>query len=322
MSWNQGIWGPGIGSVEAIELVTPDGELITASKEQNTDYYWAARGAGPGFFGVATRYHLKLYDLPKAIAYSSYFYPIGEVGVVARWLESIANKLAPNIELSLFMVSAPPDLAEKCKADGGKVCMVTATIFADSTEEAKSSLKPLDGCPIIDKCLSKTTSKPCDFEALFDASGALWPADHHNHVDAVFSNSKLADIFNAVRDHFLETPSPTTLIMFAIYTGPNIPAPLPDAAFSMSAHSYGGPWTMWTRPEDDDVNTQWHEKCVELLEPFVIGQYVGESDTVKYPQYVERSYTESKWKRLQELRRKYDPDGVFFNYSDGLSESS
>jgi FAD/FMN-containing dehydrogenase len=319
MSWNQGVWGPGVGSVEAVELVTPDGELITAGKGQNTDYYWAARGAGPGFFGVATRYHLNLYDLPKAIACSSYFYPIAQAGVVARWLESIASQLAANIELSLFLLSAPPELAEKCEADAGKVCTVTATIFADSAEEVKSALKPLDECPIIEKCLSKTIAEPSNFEALFDASGALWPADHRNHVDAVFSNSRLADLVNAVRDHFLKSPSPTTLIMFAIFTGPHIPAPLPDAAFSMSAHYYGGPWTMWKRPEDDEANTQWHEKCVELLAPFVAGQYVGESDIVKYRHHVQASYTESKWKRLQELRKKYDPEGVFFDYFEGLS---
>jgi FAD/FMN-containing dehydrogenase len=319
MSWNQGVWGTGIGSVEAVELVTPNGELITADKDQNTDYYWAARGAGPGFFGVATRYHLKLYDLPKTIASSSYFYPISEVGTVAQWLESIAGKLPPNIELSLFMLTAPPELAEKCKEDAGKLCTVTATIFADSMEEAKSSLKPLDDCPIISKCLSKTVAAPYNFEALFDASGALWPADLRNQVEATFSNSKLADIFNAQRDHFLKTPSPTTLIMFAIFTGPNIPAPLPDAAFSMSARYYGGPWTMWKKAQDDEANTQWHKKCLELLKPFVAGYYIGESDTVTYPHIVQASYTEGKWKRLQELRKKYDPDGVFFDYSEGLS---
>ncbi len=319
MSWNQGVWGTGIGSVEAVELVTPNGDIITADKNHNTDYYWAARGAGPGFFGVAIRYHLKLYDLPKAIASSSYYYPIGEVDTVAQWLESIASKLPPNIELSLFMLTAPPEIAEKCKADAGKVCMVTATIFADSMEEVKSSLKPLDDCPITAKGLSKTVAKPYDFEALFDGSGALWPADHRNRVEATFSDSKLADIFNALRDHFVKTPSPTTLIMFAIFTGPNIPAPLPDAAFSMSAHYYGGPWTMWTNAEDDEANMRWHKKCLDLLRPFVAGYYIGESDTVTYPDIVQASYTEGKWKRLQELRKKYDPDGVFFDYFDGLS---
>ena len=65
MAWNQGVWGPGVGSVEAIELVTPDGELITADKDQNTDYFWAARGAACGFFGVVVKYHLKIYPVAK-----------------------------------------------------------------------------------------------------------------------------------------------------------------------------------------------------------------------------------------------------------------
>lgn len=319
MSWNQGVWGPGVGSVEAVELVAPSGKMITADKDQNTDYYWAARGAGPGFFGVVTRYHLKLYDLPKAIASSTYYYPIGEVETVARWLESIAGHLPQNIELSLFMLTAPHDLAESTKADSGKVCMVTATIFADSMEEARSSLKPLDECPIIEKCLSKEVAKPCTFENLFDASGSLWPADHRSQVEATFSNSKLADLFHPLRQHFLTAPSRTSLIMFAIFTGPNVPAPLPDAAFSMSARYYGGPWTMWKEEKDDAANAQWHARCLELLKPFVAGYYIGESDTVTYPHMVRDSYSEAKWKRLQELRKRYDPEGVFFDYSQGLS---
>jgi FAD/FMN-containing dehydrogenase len=50
MSWNQGVWGHGVESVEKIEMVTADGELITADKDHNQDYFWAARGAGPGLF--------------------------------------------------------------------------------------------------------------------------------------------------------------------------------------------------------------------------------------------------------------------------------
>ena len=65
MSWNQGVWGYGNESVEAVELVTAEGKLITANENDNADYFWAARGAGYGFFGVATRFHLQLYPLPK-----------------------------------------------------------------------------------------------------------------------------------------------------------------------------------------------------------------------------------------------------------------
>lgn len=319
MSWNQGVWGPGIGSVEAIELVTPNGELITADKDQNTDYYWAARGSGPGFFGVAVRYHLKLYPLPKYITANSYSYHIGEAAPIAEWLGKTADKLPSNVELSLFLLAAPPELAEKCKADGGKICMVTATVFADSEEEAKSAVKLLEECPMMDKCLAKTQNEHVDFEKLFDMSGALWPAERRNQVEAIFSDSKPAELFAAIKDHYVSVPSPETLIMFAFFTGPNIPAPLPDAAFSMSAHLYGGPWTIWKEQTEDEANGKWHRQCLQLLKPFVVGHYVSESDTVTYPEHVKGAFSPRNYQRIEELRKKHDPDGVFFAFSDGFN---
>jgi hypothetical protein len=318
MAWNQGVWGPGVGSVEAVELVTPEGKLITASADENQDYYWAARGAGPGLFAVATRYHLKLYPLPKAIAASVYYYPYENLVEVAEWLGPLASKLPSKVELSLFILTAPPELAEKCKSSAGKVCMVTATVFADTPEEAKDAVKLLDSCPVIDKCLSKSIAQPTNFEALFDASGALWPGNMRNQVDALFSNAPVADLFKAVGSHFLKCPSPKTLIMFALFTGPNVPAPLLDTCFSMSAKLYGGPWTMWEQSDQDKENIAWHHETVQLLKPYLSGHYVSETDTVGHPDYLKASYKEANFKRLSELRKKYDPEGVFFNFSEGL----
>jgi FAD/FMN-containing dehydrogenase len=38
-----------------MEIVTPDGRIVQASKTENEDLFWAARGSGQGFFGVVTR---------------------------------------------------------------------------------------------------------------------------------------------------------------------------------------------------------------------------------------------------------------------------
>lgn len=319
MAWNQGVWGPGVGSIEAIEMVTADGELITASKDQNQDYFWAARGAGPGLFAVCLRYHLKLYPLPQHIAASVYFYPYDKIVEVAEWLGPLAKDLTNKVELSLFAVQAPPELAEQCKANNGKIALVTGTVFADSEEEAKTALAPLNDCPLIAQCLKKTVAEETDFEKLFDASGGLWPGDLRCKVDAMFFNASLADLFKVTKDHFVKVESPKTVLMFAIFTGKNVPAPLLDTAFSMSAKLYGGPWTMWDTESDDKKNGAWHEQCVNLLKPHVAGHYVSETDTVGHPDYVKKSYKEANFARLGELRKKYDPSGVFFSFSDGLS---
>ncbi|MBY0357890.1 MAG: FAD-binding oxidoreductase [Candidatus Obscuribacterales bacterium] len=319
MAWNQGVWGTGTESVEAVELVTPDGELITASAEQNNDYYWAARGAGCGLFAVAVRYHLKLYPLPKYITANSYSYPLDQAVPIADWLGQISHRLPNNVELSLFMLKAPPELAAKTKTSAGKICMVTATVFADSEEEARSAVKLLDECPSMSKCMAKVTNEHVNFEKLFDMSGSLWQADRRNHVEAMFSNSNAGKLFAAVKDHFLKVPSPESIIMFAFFTGPSVPAPLPDAAFSMSARLYGGPWTMWTEAKDDEANSKWHKKCIELLKPFVHGHYIGESDTITYPAHIKGAFLPRNYERLQKLRQKHDPDGVFFSFAEGLN---
>jgi FAD binding domain len=320
MSWNQGVWGPAVSSVEAIELVTPDGELITANANQNQDYFWAARGGSCGLFAVATRYHLRLYPLPKAIATSLYYYPYENMEDVCKWLGPLARQLPKNVELSFGILTAPPELADKCTASNGKLCCVSATLFADDEAEVHAALSLLDSCPVIDKCLSKSVEQPSNFEALFDASGALWPSGQRCRTDALFYDCALTDVAKAVKDHFLTTPSAKSLIFISVFTGKNVPVPTPqDAAFSMTGNLYGGPWTMWEKSADDNENKHWHEKCVQLLKPHIRGHYVAETNTVEHPDFAKASYKEANWQRLAQLRKKYDPEGVFFDFSSGLT---
>lgn len=317
MAWNQGVWGHGAGSVEAIEMVTAEGKKIVASEHENQDYFWAARGGGSGLFAVCTRYHLKLYPLPKAIHASSYTYPYESLSEVAAWLGPLTPKLGRNVELSIFIVQAPAELASKCKSSNGKVCMVTATVFADSAEEAKAARKPLDTCPILDKCLAKSLDQPKVFEELFDMSGSLWPGNLRCKVDALFSNASGKELLDSVQEHCLKA-SPKTIVMFAFFTGGHT-KPEFDGAFAIDAKIYGGPWTMWDDTADDKENIAWHEKCVNLLKPHICAHYVGETNTTGHNEFAKASYTEPSWERLKRLRARYDPEGVFFNYTDGLS---
>jgi FAD binding domain len=320
MSWNHGVWGPGVGSVEAIEIVDAKGKLITASATENLDYFWAARGAGPGFFGVAVRYHLKLHPLPRAITSSVYYYPYEQLVPIASWLGPLARRLPSNVELSLFAVQAPPDLAEKAAGSNGKVALVTATMFADSPDAARSTLAVLDTYPSLDQCLSQSVTKETNFTELFNASGALWPGNLRCKVDALFFNEPLADLCRVIKDHVLATPSPATVFMFAVFTGTNRPPATPhDAAFSATGELYGGPWTMWNAAADDAANISWHGKCLELLKPHVAAHYVGETDIVGHPEFAKLSYKSAAWERLKHLRKKYDPEGLFFDFSGGFS---
>src|SRR5262245_3684566 len=65
--WNSRLWGPACCSVIGMDIVTADGELVHADEYQNAELFWAARGAGPGFFGVVTRFDLNLKRRPQVM---------------------------------------------------------------------------------------------------------------------------------------------------------------------------------------------------------------------------------------------------------------
>ena len=318
MSWNQGVWGHGFENIEAIEMVNAKGEHIIASKTENPDYFWAACGSGPGMFAVATRYHLKLHEIPKAITASTWYYSINDMEKVGDWLSEEAKKLPPSVELSIWMLPAPEELKAKCADHKGKVCVVTASIFEDDFGLAQKAAEMIDKCPVIDKCLQKNVGEAVDFEKLFDFSGALWPEGLRCQVDSVFSNSKASEILEVAREHTENTPSDLTVVMWAIFTGPNIPEPQKDAAFSMSSKLYGGAWTMWKTPAEDEVNIAWHAKFMQIIEPQLNGHYLGETDLVDHPEFLKKAISGRNLEKIAELRKKHDPDGVFFNYTDGL----
>ncbi|MEO6846908.1 MAG: FAD-binding protein [Chthoniobacterales bacterium] len=322
LPWNPGVWGYACESLEAVELVTAEGKRITATKDENVDYYWAAKGTGFGFFGVALRYHLKLHPLPKAIHGSAYWYSLDDAEAVATWLGDNAKSFTKNIELSMFLLTAPPEMKAAAAKNGGKVCLVTATCFADTPTEAKTNLAAFKNSPVNDKCLSKTVDQPTNFEGLFDAAGPMWPPNIRCRPKSTFSNAKPQDLIGAMKEHFTKTPSEITVMLVGIFTGGSLPAPLPDAAVSIGGAVYAGLWTQWKDASDDAVNTEWYDQYATLIKPYVANYYIGESDQVRNPSETTGAFSSANFKKIADLRDKHDPDRVFFGYFDGLADKA
>lgn len=319
MSWNMGHWGPACLSVEAIEFVTADGKLVKASATEHPDLFWAGRGCGPGMFAVATRFHLKCYPLPKAIMSSNYFCSLDDLQEVVEEVTALGWMMPDFVELSIFLIKAPPELKEKCKNNNGKACMISATAFAQTFEEGVAALGVLEKGKFLHKCLSKSINNTTSFENLADISGVTWPERHRNLCENQCSNVKPVDLFIALRDKIIDAPSLKSVIVFCLSTGQhNLLQPYADIALSMDANSYGGIWTIWEQPEQDAINYKWHKECTDILKKFTSSHYIGETDIVEDNSRVQKSYSPEKWKRLEEIREKYDPDRVFFGFFGGL----
>ncbi|MBB4686378.1 FAD-binding oxidoreductase [Amycolatopsis jiangsuensis] len=85
------------------QLVTPDGQLRTASADSESDLFWALRGGGGGNFGVVTSFTFETVEAPTVTVFSLHF-PAGSAGDVLdawqRWLPGTPPELWSNIVLS------------------------------------------------------------------------------------------------------------------------------------------------------------------------------------------------------------------------------
>ena len=300
LGWNGGVWGPSCLSVRAIDVVTADGRLVHASEDENAEFLWAARGAGPAFPGVVTRFVVDLRPLPRAITSSTYVYALSELEQVAGWASESVASLPSSVELTLLLAPAP---------GVGRALIVSAVAFEDAPDQARAALAPLDGAPVAP--LVRQPYEPSTFDTLFRDFGGFWPEGHRVAADNAWANADFGDLLLPLRDRMLDAPSAKSLA-FAVMSRP--PAgdapPLPDMAFSMVAQSFAACYAIWESQADDAANLRWLPSAMAGIDPLAVGHYIAESATSR----AERSYARPNWERLHALRRSLDPDGLFPSY--------
>jgi len=93
--WNSRNVGLGCQNVIGIDVVLADGTLVHASDTENVDLFWAARGSGPGFFGVVVRFHLKLHKRAKFIGMKLQVFRIKHLEEVLAWADRVGPSVSP-----------------------------------------------------------------------------------------------------------------------------------------------------------------------------------------------------------------------------------
>lgn len=81
-----------------------------------------------------------------------------------------------------------------------------------------------------------------------------------------------------------------------------------------SGRAFVSCYAMWQDATDDAANLHWLPSTMAELEPLALGHYVAETDLPATASRAQRSFAEPNWQRLQELRRRFDPDGIFPTY--------
>jgi FAD/FMN-containing dehydrogenase len=304
LGWNYGTWGPSCASIEALDIVNAHGELVRADKNQNADLFWAARGAGPGFFGVVTQFHLRLFPLPRSLRMSSMNYRIEDVDRVAAWLPQLARDVPANVDWQ-FQGLGPSS------GSTGRLRIV-AWAFADTVADAHKALEAFE-VPVGVTALRSTFREEVSVEDVFGSADAPAAAPPRYLGEEVWSNASPRELLLRASDGIRRAPSARSFLGFSVSHSDAWPQQ-PDMAFSRFGSTLCGVYGIWTDAAQDATNQAWVETTIASLDAVKNGRYAGTTDLTIAPERITECFSPAAWEKLVQLKRKYDPDDVFFSY--------
>ncbi len=285
------LYGPACASLKAADLVTADGELIRADEHQNKDYFWAIRGSGPGFFGVAVRYHLNLHPLPTVRKMSIWTFDADQLDDIVVWLAQTQNTFPKAME-AIF--------TSHLDSSGKPSLTLITSVHAFSDKEADDGLKLVESCPVLDKAKTKRLAIP--------HRGPEMSAGTRKNIDGVWTSASGDKILAAGRDAFLKLPSPESSMLWMQW-GPV--QKLPDMAYSLQGDTYLSPNALYQDAKDDARCAAWVADSIAKLKPIGVGSQMNDENM---PANKGPYLAKDASARLEAMRKKYDPENRFTGF--------
>lgn len=302
--WNQRGWGWAAESVVAIDVVTADGELVRADESRHPDLYWAARGAGPSFPGVVTRFYLATRPMPRSIAHTVQVYDVADFDEVLTWLYSMHASVSTDVEIVAIALTPPVPEGEIAVPR----FVVTALALCDSRAEAVAALEPFRSCPALERAIAVQDAAESSIAAQRAEQERANPPHAFYRADNLWAHGDVADIVEGLRPLFTELPNAEA---FTIWMSNAPMRELPDMAFSLQTEAYVASYVVSHDPSDDDRLRGWLADAMQSARAVTAGQYLGDSDmTTRQLRFM----APENFARLQRIIQDRDPEGRFARY--------
>ena len=288
-----------IDDLLAAEVVTADGEIVTASEHSEPDLFWGLRGGG-GNFGVATRLQLRLHEISEIVGGMLILPATGEV--ITGFLEAAAN--APE-ELSAIanVMIAPPMPFVPAEAHG-KPALMAMLAYVGPPDNADGVIAPFRALaePLADMV------RPIRYPELYDGET---PEPQHAAGANFFTDSIDASAAEAILEQLRASTAMMSAVQIRVLGGAMARVPADATAFAYRDRPmFVNLAAMYADPAEKDTHDGWVAGLADSLDGNGAGGYTGflgneDGETVR------AAYPGATWDRLREVKRRYDPDNLF-----------
>jgi FAD/FMN-containing dehydrogenase len=148
--WLRSKYGLTCDCLRSVDIVTADGQLLTASSDRHADLFWGIQGGG-GNFGIVTSFEFQLYPAGPQVVLCAPIYLAADAPRIYRaWRDFMAT--APDefsCDADLWTLPAHPNFPPEV---WGKDIILIAGVYSGPLEAGEAFIEPLRrlGEPILD----------------------------------------------------------------------------------------------------------------------------------------------------------------------------
>lgn len=181
-------WGPTYRDwLTQLEIVVADGRIVIASAKENSDLFWAARGGGPAFFGVITKYWGRTIPGTRWWGQHTAFDLGNNYKSLMRWfIEQSKETPRMGTELNAGICfaekAAAKSLPDKPPAKARLTFIISNIALADTESEAKGMLAAYEEIPTeLRSSVLESSWKELTLEDMWAEQDMLWHSDNSEH---------------------------------------------------------------------------------------------------------------------------------------------
>jgi FAD/FMN-containing dehydrogenase len=307
IGWLMRKYGATVDNLLSVDLVTADGDLVTASEDANAELFWGVRGGG-GNFGIVTSFEYLLHSVGPIVLAGPVFHPVEDAPEVLRFYRQFAAA-APDELTTIFELSVAQPLPFLPAEVHGKPIVMVGACYAGAPHDGLEVMRPLKefGNPIADLL------EPKPYLALQSMFDPFVPHGWHRYWKSVELPPLTDEAIDTLVEHASAQTSPKSYCIVFQLGGAVNRVGAEETAYSQrdAAHNVNIN-AVWT--EDDreaDRHITWARDFFDAMQPHAGGRVYVNFLASEGQDRVRAAYGERNYERLARLKRVHDQTNFF-----------